>query len=191
MPITTEEPTIREVPTRGMFSARWPALSIVAASVTTLVVVFAILNSPREETEQMQSVPAQPNTVSQWVAAPPPRPKPSPVAPRPQPAPVLAMDDHGFVDSTARCDADQNAVAIARTARSAMVVCQGADGSYEYEGIRLRDRAFLRIDDVRPIPAGFEAHNDGTTYRLSPTELVVITGEDLLSRDAVVEYRAG
>jgi hypothetical protein len=41
------------------------------------------------------------------------------------------------------------------------------------------------------IPAGFEARNDGTTYRLSATELVVITGEDLLSRDAIVEYRAG
>ena len=101
------------------------------------------------------------------------------------------MDDHGFVNSTARCSAGQQAVAIARTARSAMVVCREADGTYEYTGTRLRDGASLRLDDVLAIPAGFEARNDGTTYRLSATELVVIAGEDLLSRDAIVEYRAG
>ena len=101
------------------------------------------------------------------------------------------MDAHGFVGSSARCDSGQRAVAIARTERAAIVVCRAADGSYEYEGIRLQDGASLRLDDVRPIPAGFEARNDGTTYRLSPTELVVISGEALQSRDAIVEYRAG
>lgn len=140
------------------------------ASIATLVIVFGMLHTPDDEPGQVQSIPAQPNTVSQWVAAPA---KPSTAAPQPKPA-ALAMDDHGFVDTTARCDEREQAVAIARTTRSAMVVCEKADGTYEYAGIRLHDGASLRLDDVRVLPAGFEAHNDGTTYRLSPTELVVI-----------------
>ncbi|WP_082753971.1 hypothetical protein [Mycobacterium sp. NAZ190054] len=69
-------------------------------------------------------------------------------------------------------------------------MCEDTDGSYEYQGIRLRDGAALQLDDVRPMAVGFEARNGGTTYRLSPTELVVISGESLQSRDPVIEYRA-
>ena len=50
-------------------------------------------------------------------------------------------------------------------------------------------RVNLHLDDVRTIPAGFEARNGATTYRLSATELVVIDGETLYSRDPIVEYR--
>lgn len=187
MPTATEPAPTTDVPARGLLSAKASAISIVLASIATLVIVFGMLQSPDDEPAQMQSIPAQPNSVSQWVAAPA---KPTTAAPQPKPA-VLAMDDHGFVDTTARCDEREQAVAIARTTRSAMVVCEKADGTYEYSGIRLHDGASLRVDDVRVIPTGFEAHNDGTTYRLSPTELVVITGENLLSRDAIVEYRTG
>lgn len=176
-------------PTRSFFSARTSAISIVAASLATVGVVFVMFTSDGGDTTEVQSVPAQPNTVSQWVSAPV-KAAPRPAPPQPQ-APALAMDARGFVDSTARCDSSQRAVAIARTERSAIVVCQGPDGAYEYQGMRLHDGASLQLNDVRPIAAGFEARNDGTTYRLSPTELVVISGESLQSRDAIVEYRAG
>ncbi|MGE0215204.1 hypothetical protein [Mycolicibacterium sp.] len=189
MPTTTEPSRAGDLPTRGPLRARSSAISILAASATTLVVVFGVLNSPREDTPNVQSVPAQPNTVGEWVAAPA---RPSTTAPQPPPQPPApAVDGLGFVDSAARCEPGQRAVAIARTARSALVVCRDADGTFDYAGVRLHDGAALRLDDVRAIPAGFEARNDGTTYRLSPTELVVITGEELLSRDAVVDYRAG
>lgn len=102
----------------------------------------------------------------------------------------MPMDAHGFVGSAARCDTDQRAVALARTERAAIAVCRDGD-DYTYRGVRLRDGASLRLDDVRLIPAGFEARNDSTTYRLTDTELVVIAGESLQSRDRVVEYRAG
>ncbi len=187
MPTATEPAPTHDVPARGLLSTKASAVSIVLASIGTLVIVFGMLNSSGDDSAQMQSIPAQPNTVSQWVAAPV---KPSTAAPQPKP-PVLTMDDHGFVDTTARCDQREQAVAIARTTRSAMVVCRDADGNYEYAGIRLHDGASLRVDDVRVIPTGFEVHNEGTTYRLSQTELVVITGENLMSRDAIVEYRAG
>ena len=187
MPTQTEPAPPRDAPVRGVLKAKGSAISIVLASIATLGIVFGMLHSADEEPAQTQSLPAQPNTVPKQVVAPA---KPTTVAPPPKPA-GLAMDDHGFIDSTARCNARQHAVAIAHTTRSAMVICRAADGTYEYTGTRLQDGAFLRLDDVRVIPAGFEARNDGTTYRLSATELVVITGEDLLSRDAIVEYRAG
>lgn len=192
MPTTTEPAHGAKAP--GLFKARASAISIVVAAIATLGVVFAVLHSADNEPVQTQSIPAQPNTVSRSVAAPARPPaatsKPTAVAPPPQPA-MLAMDDRGFVDSIARCDPGQHAVAIAHTAGSAMVICRNADGTHEYTGTRLSDGAFLRLDDVRLIPAGFEARNGGTTYRLSATELVVITGEELLSRDPIVEYRAG
>ena len=187
MPTATEPAPAGDAPPRGLLSAKASAISIVLASIATLAIVFTMLRSPDSEPQQTQSIPAQPNTVSQWVAAPA---EPTTAAPAPTPAP-LAMDDRGFVDTSARCEQGQQAVAIARTTRSAMVVCRDADGTFEYQGVRLHDGASLQLDDVRVIPTGFEAHNDGTTYRLSSTELVVLTGEDLLSRDAIVEYRAG
>jgi hypothetical protein len=193
MPTATEPAPTHDVPSRGLRNAKVPAVLIVAASLTTLVVVFGIMNSPDDDAAQVQSIPAQQNTVSQWVAAPLPPPKPrAPVAAAPpSQSAEFPIDEQGFVDTKARCDEGQQAVAIARTTRAVMVVCRGTDDTYEYEGVRLSDGAFLRLDDVRPLPAGFEAHNDGTTYRLSATELVVITGENLTSRDAVVDYRAG
>jgi len=168
-------------------TSRLSALSLVAASIGTVVIGYALFNTPRDHSPEIRSVPVQPDTVSQWVAAPS-----KPVAPpRPPVAPAPVIDAHGFVDSAARCDDAQHAVAVARTPRSAVAVCEATDGRFSYRGVRLQDGAALRLDDVRPIPAGFEARNEGTTYRLSPTELVVISGEALQSRDPVVQYRAG
>lgn len=185
MPTATESALAQEAPVRSLLGAKVSAISIVLASIATLVVVVGMLRSADDEPVQTQSVPAQPNSVSQRVAAPA---KPTSVAPQPKPA-ALATDEHGFVDSAARCNVGQQAVAIARTLRSAIVICRESDGTYEYAATRLHDGASLRLDDVLAIPAGFEARNDGTTYRLSAKELIVITGEDLLSRDAIVEYR--
>jgi hypothetical protein len=165
-------------------TSRRSALSIVAASVGTLVIGYALFSAPREHTAEMLSVPVQPESSSQWVAAP------SPSAPPPAQPPAPPIDARGFVGSAARCDDAQRAVAAARTARSAVVVCEATDGRISYRGVRLEDGAVLSLYDVRPIPAGFEARNDGTTYRLSPTELVVISGEALQSRDPVVQYQA-
>jgi hypothetical protein len=131
MPTTTEPAPTHDTPSRGLFSGRVSAITVVLASMATIAILFGILQSSGGEHPQVQSVPAQPNTVSNWVAAPP---KPIVAAPKPTPKPaVLAMDDHGFIDTSARCGQGEEAVAIARTARSAMVVCRGSDGNYEYQ----------------------------------------------------------
>lgn len=189
-------PTNDRLP-RERFGVR-TALSVVVASIATFGVLYLVLTSG-DEVQHVQSIPAQPDTASQRVAAPVlPSPEPAPPAPAPVPPapvlaaqpPTLAMDAQGYVDS-ARCDSPQRAVAIARTEHATMVVCEAPDGTYEYQGVRLRDGAALELDDVRPMAVGFEARNDGTTYRLSPTELVVLSGESLQSRDAVLDYRVG
>lgn len=184
-----------------------PAVAVVVASLATLGVVVMMLVGGADEPLRVQSIPAEPAGTPNWVAEPartvPPAPPAAPPTQQAQPAQQaqptqqaaqtseLTMDARGFVNTAARCAADQRAAAIAHTEHAAVVVCQDSDGSYEYQGMRLRDGAALQLDDVRPLAVGFEARNRDTTYRLSPTELVVISGESLQSRDAIVEYRAG
>lgn len=206
MPTTTDQPPGQDVSgdlaEPKMRSTKWSAIAIVLASIATLAILFVMLNSSNEQSGEVRSVPAQPQTFSPQsqppvpqtrLDIPPPQAAPPPAAPSsaptaaPSPAPVI--DELGFVDSEARCTDDEQAVAIARTETSAVVICRDAQGDYVYQGVRLSDGASLRLDDVRTIPAGFEARNGATTYRLSATELVVIDGETLYSRDPIVEYR--
>jgi hypothetical protein len=206
MPTTTDQPPGQDVSgdlaEPKMRSTKWSAIAIVLASIATLAILFVMLNSSNEQSGEVRSVPAQPQTFSPQsqppvpqtrLDIPPPQAAAPPVAPSsapteaPSPAPVI--DELGFVDSEARCTDDEQAVAIARTETSAVVICRDAQGDYVYQGVRLSDGASLRLDDVRTIPAGFEARNGATTYRLSATELVVIDGETLYSRDPIVEYR--
>ena len=202
MPTTTDQPPGQDVSgdlaEPKMRSTKWSAIAIVLASIATLVILFVMLNSSNEQSGEVRSVPAQPQTFSPQsqppvpqtrLDIPPPQAAPPPAAPSsapaaaPSSAPVI--DELGFVDSEARCTDDEQAVAIARTDTAAVVICR----DYVYQGVRLSDGASLRLDDVRTIPAGFEARNGATTYRLSATELVVIDGETLYSRDPIVEYR--
>lgn len=206
MPTTTDQPPGQDVSgdlaEPKMRSTKWSAIAIVLASIATLAILFVMLNSSNEQSGEVRAVPAQPQTFSPQsqppvpqtrLDIPPPQAAPPPAAPSsaptaaPSPAPVI--DELGFVDSEARCTDDEQAVAIARTETSAVVICRDAQGDYVYQGVRLSDGASLRLDDVRTIPAGFEARNGATTYRLSATELVVIDGETLYSRDPIVEYR--
>ena len=206
MPTTTDQQPGQDVSgdlaEPKMRSTKWSAIAIVLASIATLAILFVMLNSSNEQSGEVRSVPAQPQTFSPQsqppvpqtrLDIPPPQAAPPPAAPSsaptaaPSPAPII--DELGFVDSEARCTDDEQAVAIARTETSAVVICRDAQGDYVYQGVRLSDGASLRLDDVRTIPAGFEARNGATTYRLSATELVVIDGETLYSRDPIVEYR--
>ncbi|WP_374159138.1 hypothetical protein ACEWX3_08075 [Mycobacterium sp. G7A2] len=208
MPTTTDQPpgqdTSGDLAEPKMRSTRWSAIAIVLASIATLVILFVMLNSSNEQSGEVRSVPAQPQTFSPQsqppvpqtrLDIPPPQAAPPPAAAAPSSVPTAApsaapvIDELGFVDSEARCTDDEQAVAIARTETAAVVICRDEQGDYVYQGVRLSDGASLRLDDVRTIPAGFEARNGATTYRLSATELVVIDGETLFSRDPVVEYR--
>lgn len=212
MPTSTDEAPAPEKAPRGGLGSKLSAVAIVAASIGTIGILFLFLTSRNDQITVVQPVPEQqdpaqddPAQQAPATRAPAPGPESATVAP-PLPPPARptvaspasslpsasagpAFDGQGFIDSQARCGSGEDAVVIARTSRAAIVICD-RDGDYTYRGVRLEDGAFLRLDDVRPMPAGFEARNDATTYRLSPTELVVISGETLQSRDAMVEYQA-
>ncbi len=99
-----------------------------------------------------------------------------------------AADTRGFVDSKARCDDGQTAVALGRTQRSLVVICSTSTGGYEYRAVRVSDDADLQTP-ATATSDGFEADTDGAVYSVSPTELVVTSNDKVIYRDTWIEYR--
>jgi hypothetical protein len=97
-------------------------------------------------------------------------------------------DIRGFVDSPARCDDGQTAVAVGNTQRSLVVVCSATDGTFQYRAARVSDGATLKAA-AKATSDGFEAETDGAVYAVSPTELVVTSGGKVIYRDTWIEYR--
>jgi hypothetical protein len=113
---------------------------------------------------------------------------PSPTTPATV-AGALTTDDRGFVDSTGRCDASQFALAVGRTRRSLVVICADQNGRYEYRGVRTSDGAVLKVAAETTAGRGFLARTLGVTYAVSPAELLVASGETVISREPMIEYR--
>ncbi len=99
-------------------------------------------------------------------------------------------DERGFVDSDARCDEGQVAVAVGRTQRSKVAICTEPDGGYEYRGVRISDGASLVATAESTGDGAFVALNDGAQYSVSPTELVVTVGGKVIYRDTWVVYES-
>jgi hypothetical protein len=136
-------------------------------------------------------VPAPNARPSTTVAPSPPTETPqavSPQLPAPVPAVPFAVDDKGFVDSGARCEATQTAVAIARTPASLVVICGDGDGRYGYLGVRLSDDAVLKTEARTTPTHTFIAKNAGVTYALSPTQLLVTVGGAVLKQEPTIDY---
>ncbi|HEX2214917.1 MAG TPA: hypothetical protein VHH12_15980 [Mycobacterium sp.] len=106
-------------------------------------------------------------------------------------APPFRIDRQGFVDSAARCDRSQTLAALGRTHGSFVAICRFANGRLEYRGVRASDAAVLRAEAESPTPQRFLVHRPGVTYTVNPTELLVTTGNTVIKRESMVEYRAG
>ncbi|MCV7226340.1 hypothetical protein [Mycolicibacterium komossense] len=100
---------------------------------------------------------------------------------------AYATDSRGFVDSAARCDDGQTAVAVGHTQRSLVVICSVGSG-YQYRGVRVSDGAGLKAA-ATATSDGFEAETDGSVYSVSPTELLVTAGGKVIYRDTWIQYR--
>jgi hypothetical protein len=113
---------------------------------------------------------------------------PPPPAPR-EPTALPDTDDKGFVHSTARCQGTQTAVALGRTARSHVVICGDTAGRYEYLGVRLSDDAVLKTAAETAPTRGFIARHAGVVYAVTATELLVTTGDTVIKREPMLEFR--
>jgi hypothetical protein len=103
---------------------------------------------------------------------------------------VAGADERGFVNSAARCDQGQTAVAFGRTQRSEVAVCTQTGDSYEYRGVRISDGATLTAAAEATGNGVFTATNDGAAYTVSPEDLVVTSGGKVIYRDTWTEYEA-
>lgn len=139
-----------------------------------------------------ENVPS-PGTFMPTAAAPAPTaPYPAPVAPPPRttvPGIPSDADRQGFLSYPgARCNSVNPAVVIARTATSAVAICQTGAGRYYYRGVGLGNGLSVEIDDPVPTGAGFVATNNGVRYEVSPSALVITQGSSVLSNEPMMEY---
>lgn len=114
-------------------------------------------------------------------------------SPAPLPAASAApagptSDEHGYVGSAARCDDTQTLMAYGRTSRALVVICVSADGQLQYRGVRISDQAALSMAAARASSGTIIATNDGVTYAVSPTMLLVSEGDTVLYRDSWTEF---
>ena len=99
-----------------------------------------------------------------------------------------ATDEQGFVDSTARCTSPAVAVAFGRTASSRVAVCKDPSGQYEYRGVRVSDGAKF-IGPAKAADGGYVADNDGITYTVTSSALVVRSGSQVIREEPMIDYR--
>ena len=135
----------KQPPPRRFLSGRRMALGASVVLLAGLVVsVGAVVKWATHE--PVSSPNAHPSTPIAQVPSPEPSKGPAgPVTPPvAAPADPFPVDNRGFVDSRARCDETQTAVAIGRTPGSLVVICWDGRGRYDYLGVRLSDDAVLK-----------------------------------------------
>jgi hypothetical protein len=101
----------------------------------------------------------------------------------------FAVDDMGFVNSSARWDGTQTAVAIGRTPGSLVVICGDRNRRYGYLGLRLSDDAVLKASALTTSTHEFIAQNRSVTYSVSPAELRVTVGGAVIKQEPMIDYR--
>lgn len=119
----------------------------------------------------------------------------APASPRSTSAPGSASaagdsDGQGFVGvPQARCNATDPAVAVARTAKSLVVICQTGANRLYYKGMRLSDSSGIEIDDPVASGDGYTVTNNGVQYQLTPDALTITEGSAVLAEEPMVSYR--
>ena len=80
-------------------------------------------------------------------------------------------------------------MAYGRTSKSLVVICVNRDGGLEYRGVRLSDNAPLHLPITRSSDGTLVASNDGVTYAVSPTQILVSSGDDVIYKDSWIEFK--
>jgi hypothetical protein len=99
-----------------------------------------------------------------------------------------SSDSQGYVDSTARCASPDTAVVFGSTDSSRVAICKTAAGSYQYRGVRVRDGAKLILPASASGDGTYVADNDGVTYSVSSSALVVKAGSKVFRTESMVDF---
>lgn len=99
-----------------------------------------------------------------------------------------ATDALGFLDSSARCAAPDTAVVFGSTVSSRVVICKSQDGKYEYRGVRTSDGAKLTVPASASSDGGYVGENDGVTYTVTSSSLIVSEGNQVLHQEPMVYF---
>lgn len=99
-----------------------------------------------------------------------------------------ATDALGFVDSSARCTAPNTAVAIGSTANSRVAICKSPAGQFGYHGVRISDGAKLVAAATAEPDGSYVAKQDGVTYTVTSSALVVSDASGVIRREPMTSY---
>ena len=99
-----------------------------------------------------------------------------------------ATDALGFVDSTARCAAPNTAVAFGSTANSRVAICKSPAGQFGYHGVRISDGAKLIASASASADGSYVAKQDGVTYTVTSSALVVSDSSGVIRREPMVSF---
>jgi hypothetical protein len=98
-------------------------------------------------------------------------------------------DRQGFLGYPgARCNSTNPAVVIARTAASALMICETGVGRFYYSGVGPQTGGSVEIEDPVQTGSSFVARNNGYEYSVSPAALVITQGSSLVSNEPMLEY---
>ena len=167
-------PTVHNpTPQRSRRTAPWAVIGV-GVLVAVAAVVAWLAFGGRETTTAVRSTVTHTATAEPTTTAVVPSTTTTAVAPR---ASLPGTDALGFLAYPgARCDPGQVPVTLARTAQSAVVICQTPSGTYVYRGVRLSDNAGIELGAAVPVPSGgFDVTNpaDGTRYQIRNTSLTI------------------
>jgi hypothetical protein len=160
-----------------------PLVAVIAAMIC-IAVTFAIAES---------RAPIRGHLSSGRPAAPSARPDESSSSDRATGLATWAAprgtDLQGFLGYPgARCNSANPAVAIGRTPKSLMVICENYDGGFYYKGLGLGDGHSVEVDNFVRAEDEFTASNSGVQCRVSPAALIVTRGKATIINEPMLEY---
>lgn len=162
-----------------------PSTVTVATTVTASPTASPTAPAPPSTTPAAVS----PTSVPRTSGTPTSRATPTGAAVRPAAVTVTDADAQGFVGGAGpRCNHTNEAVAVARTTESLIVVCRtGVDRLY-YKGMRAGSGSAIEIDDPVPVAGGYRVGNAGVIYAFDGHGLSITEGDTELAYEPMVEY---
>jgi hypothetical protein len=105
-----------------------------------------------------------------------------------RPAPQ-GTDLKGFLGYPgARCHSANPAVAIGRTSKSLMVICQSYTGRFYYKGFGLQNGLSVEVENFVRIDDRFIASDTGVQYLVNAAALIIAKGPVTVSVEPMLEY---